>query len=121
MSQSTVANDNISSSSEVALYYLGNSQRLDMVVPYLYWFSNQQLCELLQISEPTRKRDAALLRALGVITYKHRRGVSREDAIAFWEFRQLQRWADRDEAVNLIFDVLEAINAEQGQAESRTG
>ena len=120
MSQSTLANDEISSSSEVAEYYLAITKRLDEVVPHVYWFKNSQLCQLLNISEPTRKRDAALLRALGVISCKHRRGVAREDAIAFWEFRQLQRWSDRDEAVSLIFDVMEILsNAEQGQGTGR--
>jgi hypothetical protein len=119
MSQSTAANESISPSSEVALYYLAVSKRLDEVIPHVYWFKNSQLCQLLNISEPTRKRDAALLRDLGLIKCKHRRGCSRDEAVVFWEFRQLQRWSDRDEATNLIFNVLEAIHAEQRQGTSR--
>lgn len=98
---------------ERLLEYLKKTTRLDEKLPLIYWLSNQALEEFLQISPATRKRDAAILKGLRVISesFFHRRGYTREAIEAFWEFRQLQEHFDRDEAVMSIRKTLELIYA----------
>jgi hypothetical protein len=85
--------------------YLKATKRLSDVLPEsIWWLSNKDLENLLAISESTRRRDTALLRALKLLpeSWKKRRGYDRPKVEVLWEFRQLQTMTDRDSAVENI-------------------
>ena len=96
--------------------YLMATKRLEQALPEsVWWLSNQQTRELFNYSETTRKRDIRLLKGLGVFPqeWKGRYGYDREHLMILWEFRQLQKYADRDFACQHIAKVLEYLNNEQ--------
>jgi FixJ family two-component response regulator len=103
--------------------YLKLTKRLSEVLPEsVFWLSNRQLCQLLNISESTRKRDHGVLSALGVIpvSWKNRTGYDREKIEVFWEFRQLHSMTDRDCAIAKICETMRLINERQGQGTGTT-
>lgn len=77
----------------------------------MFWLSNKQLCQLLSISESTRKRDHSVLVALGLIpaNWKNRTGYDRDKIEVFWEFRQLHSMTDRATAIEKIVKTMRLI------------
>ncbi|MCG5058969.1 MAG: hypothetical protein KA714_13500 [Limnoraphis sp. WC205] len=102
--------------------YILTTKRLQDVVPSVCWMTNQQLQDFLNISSATRRRDASVLRALGLFpkSWSKRKGYDLKCLEVWWEFRQLHSLTDRHFAITNIVQLMEILtNEQQGQSNSR--
>ncbi|MFB2970349.1 hypothetical protein ACE1CD_15355 [Aerosakkonema sp. BLCC-F183] len=104
--------------------YLSVTKRLDEVLPaQVLWLSNAEMERFFQISDSKRKRDAEILRSLCPsgfrVNWKNRRGYNRAVLEVWWEFYQLCRLTDREEAIEQICKVMELLHESAGQRARR--
>jgi DNA-binding IclR family transcriptional regulator len=94
-------------------YLLATKRLQDVLDSSIYWLTNADIEAFLGVSGSTRRRDTAVLVELGLIANKEKReGYNLGEISAFWEFRQLQKLTDRDEAIAQINNLMEMISNE---------
>jgi hypothetical protein len=95
--------------------YVMTTKRLADILPNVCWMTNKQLQDFLNISSATRRRDAEVLRALGLMpkNWSKRKGYDLICLEAWWEFRQLHRLTDRSFAITNIINLMEIIYDER--------
>ncbi len=103
--------------------YFLRTKRLDDELPIeIPWLTNAQACIFLKVSGATRRRDAEVLREMGIPGFpshwKNRSGYNRQVLEVLHEFYQLKNLTDRTEAIDKIKPLMEALYAKRRQ---RTG